>query len=197
MTVEQEQEQGIYPENTPLCIEAHQEEGWEFFEWQGSLTGNENPATITMDSDKQITAVFLEQGTPPPPPHIARPTLHLPRFHAPLPALAPRLHSLPVKETAMAAFELGRVFGIRIRVHWLFILLLLYYLLAGGPSAALMVVCVFACVVLHELGHSLMARCFGIGVRDITLLPSAGWPRSKAPCPRPRPNSPWPSPARW
>jgi chitinase len=58
---------GAYPEGTILQVQAEPIEGWEFFAWQGDLTGSSNPAAITMDSDKQITAIFNEQGTPPPP----------------------------------------------------------------------------------------------------------------------------------
>ncbi len=80
------------------------------------------------------------------------------------------------------SWKLGTAFGIGIYVHWSFLLLPAYVflnsLLSGGTALALFMVplvfAVFACVVLHELGHALMARYFGIGTRDITLYPIGG-----------------------
>ena len=81
------------------------------------------------------------------------------------------------------AFQLGRAAGIDIRIHWTFALLLAWagwqHLSLGHGAAAALVgvvfmVAVFGCVVLHELGHALTARAFGIGTRDITLYPIGG-----------------------
>ena len=84
-------------------------------------------------------------------------------------------------------FGLGSVLGIRIRVHWLFMVLLGYLLLFGGGPAAVVMVCgVFVFVVLHELGHSLVARIYGIRVRDITLLPIGGMARLEGMAPTPK-----------
>lgn len=78
---------------------------------------------------------------------------------------------------------IGRIAGIDVRIHATFWLLLgfvtLVPLLAGkGLAAALggaaFVAVLFAIVVLHELGHALAARRYGIGTLDITLLPIGG-----------------------
>lgn len=83
------------------------------------------------------------------------------------------------------SFSIGDVRGTQIRVHATFFLLLAWVMAAAwlveGPGAAIVnvvfIMAVFACVVLHELGHVTMARQFGVGTRDITLLPIGGLAR--------------------
>ncbi|MGQ9732588.1 MAG: site-2 protease family protein [Candidatus Zipacnadales bacterium] len=78
--------------------------------------------------------------------------------------------------------QIGRVFGIPVRVHITFLLLLVFIavagLLRGGLSQAawsvLFIAALFACVVLHELAHSLVARAYGVKVEGIMLLPIGG-----------------------
>ena len=81
------------------------------------------------------------------------------------------------------SWRIGRVAGIDIFMHWTFLLLLAWiggsYLFAGEgwPAAVqgvLFVLAVFGCVVLHEFGHALTARRFGIPTRDVTLYPIGG-----------------------
>lgn len=80
------------------------------------------------------------------------------------------------------SFGIGRMFGIRIELHVTFLLFIgwigLQGFLAGDLGAALstvaLVLLVFGCVLLHELGHALTARRFGVRTRDITLLPIGG-----------------------
>lgn len=77
---------------------------------------------------------------------------------------------------------IARIAGTEIRIHLTFLLLLLWIGIAqyyqGGTAEALdgvlFVIAVFACVVLHELGHALAARRYGIATPDITLLPIGG-----------------------
>lgn len=80
-------------------------------------------------------------------------------------------------------FTIGNIAGIRLQVHWSFLLIIAWVgvsrLLTGASpvEAALgvaFVLAIFTCVVLHELGHAMAARLFGIETRDITLLPIGG-----------------------
>jgi len=71
------------------------------------------------------------------------------------------------------SWKLGRVAGIDLFLHPTFLLVLLPGVFGGGLSL-LFILALFGCVVLHELGHALMARRFGIETLDITLYPIGG-----------------------
>lgn len=82
------------------------------------------------------------------------------------------------------SFTIMTIHGIAIRVHPSFGILLLWVIFrwgmqGGGGFGQLLfgltlLFMVFAFVVLHELGHSLMALQYGVRVHDITLLPIGG-----------------------
>lgn len=75
-----------------------------------------------------------------------------------------------------------RVFGIQLAVHASFALLLAYAAYegwqGGGAIGAAwstgLILLFFGCVVLHELGHSLTARRYGVQVPRILLMPIGG-----------------------
>jgi len=82
-----------------------------------------------------------------------------------------------------ASWKLTRIAGIDIYVHVTFLILLAWvglshYLLRHRwldvAEGMVFIIALFAIVVLHELGHALMARRFGIRTRDIILLPIGG-----------------------
>lgn len=82
------------------------------------------------------------------------------------------------------SLKLLSVRGIEIKVHATFVLIVIWaayfwgdragFGLRGAIFGVIATVLLFACVVLHELGHSFVALHYGIGVRDITLLPIGG-----------------------
>src|ERR1700739_1663674 len=80
------------------------------------------------------------------------------------------------------SIPIGRLFGIEVRIHLTFLFLLIFLLSTGAttqdPTVALRVLglvgIIFGSVVLHELGHALVARGSGIPAKGIVLLPIGG-----------------------
>jgi Zn-dependent protease len=80
------------------------------------------------------------------------------------------------------SINLFRVFGIQLAIHASFFLLLAYWGYQGWQEGGTLgaaysvglIVLFFGCVILHELGHSLTARRYGIRVPRILLLPIGG-----------------------
>jgi Zn-dependent protease/CBS domain-containing protein len=79
--------------------------------------------------------------------------------------------------------RLGRFAGIDVYVHATFFALLAYFAavywaqtgtLAGVLAGLSLILMLFVCVLLHEYGHALTARRYGIATRYITLLPIGG-----------------------
>jgi Zn-dependent protease/predicted transcriptional regulator len=82
-----------------------------------------------------------------------------------------------------SSLSLGRYAGIKVQIHWTFWFLILFivilvYSQEGTLSDVVwstgFILALFVCVVLHEFGHALTARRYGIGTRSITLLPIGG-----------------------
>lgn len=87
------------------------------------------------------------------------------------------------------AFTIGRLFGITIRIHILFVLWIGFDLLKAGRDWAfdlLVFVMVFGVVLCHEFGHCLGARLVGGKATDILLWPLGGLAYAQAPM------RPWP-----
>lgn len=80
------------------------------------------------------------------------------------------------------SYTIARIAGTEIKVHLTFVLFLGWWALlgyqqggtGGALSASLWLIALFACIVLHEFGHILTARRFGVRTPDVILLPIGG-----------------------
>src|SRR6185503_9651670 len=81
------------------------------------------------------------------------------------------------------SFRIGSIAGIRLQLHVTFLLFLVWIAIRNGRftghvdqalEGVALILLVVAGGVLHELGHALTARRFGIPTRDIVLLPIGG-----------------------
>ena len=84
------------------------------------------------------------------------------------------------------SLKIAKPLGIGVYVHASFLLIVAWVALgqlqAGGGAAAVLgsvvfLLALFGCVLLHELGHAVAARRYGIRTRDIILLPIGGLAR--------------------
>jgi uncharacterized repeat protein (TIGR02543 family) len=55
-------DQALYNSGTQVQLTAEPFSGWVFSGWSGNLTGTTNPASITVDSNKTVTATFTQNA---------------------------------------------------------------------------------------------------------------------------------------
>ena len=82
-----------------------------------------------------------------------------------------------------SSIRLFTMFGIPVHLHWTFGLIFIYAFYIGNSQGAGwlgtlwivgLFIALFGCVLLHEFGHSLTARRFGVHTQDIILTPIGG-----------------------
>lgn len=56
-----EQKSKEYEHGTVVELVANPSENWKFVKWKGAITGSENPAEVTVESPKEVTAVFAKK----------------------------------------------------------------------------------------------------------------------------------------
>ena len=76
---------------------------------------------------------------------------------------------------------LGKIFGIKLYVHWTFSLLIAYVIWSAWSAglglilwSIALLISVSICIVLHELGHALTAKKFRVPTKHVILLPIGG-----------------------
>lgn len=81
------------------------------------------------------------------------------------------------------AWHIGTFANIPVKIHWTFVLILIYVASSAASQGSnwsgiiielCFVLAMFLCVVLHEFGHALTAKRYGITTEDIILLPIGG-----------------------
>ena len=84
-----------------------------------------------------------------------------------------------------------RMFGVPVRLHFTFVLLFVFLIAAGigegqsGVMNAVYIAALFGSVVLHELGHALVGRRYGVRTLEIVMFPIGGVTRLEQP-PKPQ-----------
>lgn len=95
----------------------------------------------------------------------------------------------------LGSVQIAKVANIPVKIHWSFLLLFVYVYYVGTQSGmdlegilwmGLLVLAVFFCVVLHEYGHALTARRYGVITQDILLTPIGGIARLESLPEKPR-----------
>lgn len=93
---------------------------------------------------------------------------------------APEPDQKPKGQPAQGSIGRIRIFGIPIRLHFTFLLLLVFLVFIGvggkqsGLTTALYIAALFASVLLHEIGHALVARWHGVRTTEIVMYPIGG-----------------------
>ena len=81
------------------------------------------------------------------------------------------------------SFQIAKVAGIPVKIHWTFVLMLAWVTIEGRRNGmnwesvgwfAVLMIGVFACVILHEFGHAFSAKRYGVRTKDIILSPLGG-----------------------
>ena len=84
------------------------------------------------------------------------------------------------------SIRIAKVAGIPVKIHWSFGLLFLFIIYTGRQDSlsheqlfwhSIFILIIFVCVILHEYGHALTARRYGIKTIDIVMLPIGGLAR--------------------
>ena len=86
----------------------------------------------------------------------------------------------PEQQPISGTVGMIRVAGVPVRLHFTFLLLLVFLVFIGigqkqsGAATVVYVLALFASVLMHEIGHTLVARHYGIRTLEIVMFPIGG-----------------------